>query len=46
MNQEAIKLDCDSIKEMMNEDPEAAKAIVELMKEVSDIDQDCADLVK
>jgi len=43
MNQETIKLDCDSIREMMDDDPQAAKAIIELMKEVDGIDADCAE---
>ncbi len=44
MNEDAIKLDCDSIKEMMDENPEAAKAIIEMMKEVDEVDKDCAEL--
>ena len=45
MDHEEATLDCDAIKQLMAEDPEKAKAIVEMMKEVGELDAECEELL-
>jgi hypothetical protein len=45
MNHDEARLDCDAIKQLMTEEPEKAKAIVEMMKEVDELEAECDEIL-
>lgn len=46
MNREPTEFDCESILQMLRETPDAADAIIDMIVDLDEIDETCAEKIK
>jgi chorismate mutase len=46
MELEMAKFDCESIKEMLEESPVVAGVVIEMIKDLDELDEECAELLR